>query len=118
MIEQRIYTALKSSGCNPYWPGQHKGQCKENYVVIKGPAGDAASKIGKNDILDLILFAPRPELSDGQRASIVPLLEFKQAIINVITSLGYKFAHDTPVIPDDEVMAYSCSLQYQIYRRR
>jgi hypothetical protein len=118
MIEQKIYTALNSAGCNPYWPGQYKGLCKENYVVIKGPAGDAITKSAKSDMLDLMLFSPRPELPDEQRASIVPLLDFKQEVMSVISSLGFRLSHDTSVIPDDEIMAYTCSLQYQIYRRR
>ena len=34
-IMQNIYNKLKSLNLNPYYIGQHQGECTEKYVVIK-----------------------------------------------------------------------------------
>lgn len=117
-MEETIYQTLKNADCNPYWPGQYQGPCKECYVLINGPSTSSTNKSAATSLLDLIIFTPRPQLDDGQFVSIAEILNFKQQVIEAMKQLPYRYADDTPIIVDGESMAFTSSVRYQIYKRR
>lgn len=108
-----IFDKLKKKGLNPYPPGKHTGICETKYVVVKEQTQSAFfnnSKVGYR-LVDLILFVPI--------ASYVQVKLYADSIKAAMKELPWIRAtgNETPIIPDDEVQAYTTSIEYQILKK-
>ena len=92
-----------------YLPGQHKGDCAFNYVVLKdgGTSGYMGSnKIG-TQLIDVIFFVPQNKYSKCE--------EFKNEIKTLLEEFpGIRYTGDeTGVITDDSVKGLTFSVMYE-----
>lgn len=105
-----IYNALKPH--NVYPPGKHTGLCTEPYVVVKekGLIPTVGNKLG-NNLIDIILFVPIGSypVMKTYRAAVV-------ATLKTVSGLR-KTGFETPQIPDNDVEAYTMSVEYTTLKR-
>ncbi|MDI6617897.1 MAG: hypothetical protein QME45_04355 [Clostridiales bacterium] len=110
---QIIYDKLKSWDLNPYAPGQHEGLCENNYCVIREE--EQSGMIGTNKVgyrlVDFILFVPI-----ASYIQVEPYINSIKAAMKELPQLK-KTGNETPVIVDDEIQAYTTSIEYQILKK-
>lgn len=108
----RIYTKLKANGVDVYFPGQHKGICASPYTVIRKDAQltfAGSNKLGQR-IVDIMIYCP------------VRSYKAAEDYVNEIRKLmeGFEFLRktgfETPWMVEDDIEAYSTSLQYTIIK--
>lgn len=109
---QAIYLKLKEKGLNPYAPGQHIGECKERYCVIRESSQVPffrSNRVGYR-LVDIILFVPL--------ASYIKVEPYMQEVRTAMKGLPYlrKTGNETPIITDDEKKAYTTSIEYQLIK--
>lgn len=113
MMIQDIYIHLKNNNLNPYFPGQHRGECEEPYVVIK--EGTQIPNINTNKlgqkVIDIIIFVPL-----NSYIAIDPYVKKIRAALKELPYLR-KTGLETPVITDDDKKAYTASIEYQIIKK-
>ena len=109
---KQIYTKLKEKGLNPYAPGQHTGECKKRYCVIKESSQVPffrSNRLGYR-LVDIILFVPL-----ASYIKMDPYMQEVRAAIKELPNLR-KTGNETPVIVDDGAKAYTTSIEYQIIK--
>lgn len=108
-----IYTHLKGKGLNPYFPGQHKGNCKDEFVIIM--EGTQMPSIRSNQlgqqIIDFIIFVPAE--------SYIKIDPYKKEIRQALKEISNlrKTGQETPTITDDDKKAYTTSIEYVIQKK-
>lgn len=109
---QQIYLKLKEKGLNPYPPGQHTGECKERYCVIKENSQVSffhSRRVGYR-LVDVILFVPL-----ASYIKVEPYMQEVRVAMKELPDLR-KTGNETPIITDDEKKAYTTSIEYQIIK--
>ena len=110
---QTIYTELIKKGLNAYAPGQHEGLCTERYcVVLEGSQVPYFRSYRTGyQLIDIILFVPL--------ASYIQVKPYAEEIKAALRELPFlrKTGNETPVITDDQVKAYTTSIEYQIIKK-
>ncbi|MCL2874256.1 MAG: hypothetical protein FWE29_04910 [Defluviitaleaceae bacterium] len=112
-IFELIYNRLSNGGFNVYSIGQHEGFCNEPYVVIKE---DGESVLGGASVsaavVSVIIFYPIGKYSDVSRY----INEIRQCIKGLfwLKSTG----EATGIAVDHAVRAYTCTMFYEVYKRR
>ena len=108
---KKLFDFLYDNGIDVYFVGQHKGECKSNYVVIKeeGPTSD--NGIVGSGLIDLLFFVPADDYLKCE--------EFKNEVCGLLKEFKdlKNTGNDTGPIFDDDVKGYTFSLMYQIYRK-
>lgn len=110
MIKE-IFTKLKETGLNPYWPGKHQGECTQRYCVPKESnlvPYYYSNKVGYR-VLDIIAFIPA--------SSYIQMEPYVKEIRAVLRGFPLRYAGETPVVTDDVNKAYTTSIQYQILKK-
>lgn len=108
----RIYDHLKSKGIDVYFIGQHKGECKLPYVVLKddGTGGqNGSNKIGAQTV-DIIFFVPQ-----NQFTKIISFKNTVRVYLKELNFLRYT-GIEMGTVTDDEKKALTCSVLYQIQK--
>lgn len=109
---QEIYLKLQEKGLNPYAPGRHQGECKERYCVIRENSQVPffhSRRVGYS-VIDIIVFVPL-----ASYIKMEPYMREIRAAMKELPNLR-KTGNETPVIVDDEVKAYTTSIEYQIIK--
>lgn len=110
---QDIYTHLKNKNLNPYFQGQHRGECEEPFVIIM--EGTQIPSINSNrigqQVMDFIIFVPL-----NSYIAIDPYVKKIRAALKELPYLR-KTGLETPVITDDDKKAYTASIEYQIIKK-
>ena len=108
-----IYDHLKAKNLNPYFIGQHKGECTERYCVIKENLQVPyfySNKLGYR-LIDIIVFVPL-----NSYIAVEPYVNEIKAAMKELKFLR-KTGNETPVITDDDKKAYTTSIEYQIIKK-
>ena len=110
---KKMYDKLRSKGLNPSAPGQHVGECREKYCVIRESAQVPyfyTNRLGYR-IIDIIVYVPL--------ASYVQVEPYMNDIRAAMKELPFlrKTGTETPIITDDEAKAYTASIEYQIIKK-
>lgn len=112
-MEKKIFNKLQEKNLNPFFPGQHQGECTEPYTVIRegtqipSPSGRKQGTLS----MDIILFTPEESyLEMGKYRSKV-----RRALLEVegLRKTGI----ETPTITEDDKKAYTSSMEYAIYKK-
>ena len=109
----RIFNHLRDKGLNPYFPGQHKGECEEPYVVIR--QGSQTPTIGTNrtglSIIDILIYTPA--------SSYTYMESYSKEVKAALKELNYlrKTGFETPVILEDDKKAYMISIEYVLLKK-
>jgi hypothetical protein len=110
---KKIYSKLKENKLNPYPIGGHRGECKEDYCVIK--EGTQVPTINTNKLgykrIDIILFIPI--------GSYIEVEDYAKEIRKAMQELKFlrKTGAETPIVVDDEKKAYTMSIEYQVMKK-
>lgn len=108
-----IYDHLKAKNLNPYFPGQHKGECEKRFCAIKENTQVPyfnSNKVGYR-LIDIIVFVPL-----NSYIAVEPYVNEIKAAMKELTFLR-KTGNETPVITDDDKKAYTTSIEYQIIKK-
>lgn len=114
---KKIYEHLKgierNENLNPYFIGQHKGECKENFVIVKEGTqipSMRSNQVGQK-VIDIIIFVPAN--------SYISMSDYATKIRTALKQLNYlrKTGLETPVMAEDEKKAYSMSIEYVLQKK-
>ena len=109
----KVFNHLKGKGVKVFAPGQHKGLCKESYVVIKESGTSAypgTNKLGYT-ILDVMIFHPI-----SQYSTLSDYVKSIKGYLKEIKDLRYG-GNESPDVIDDEKQAHTRSIQYQVQKK-
>lgn len=110
---KRIYTKLKLRNLNPYFIGQHEGECEKPFLVIK--EGNQIPSIQSNKtgqkIIDIIVFVPL-----NSYIALDPYMKDIRLALKELNCLR-KTGLETPAIVDDDKKAYTTSIEYIIQKK-
>lgn len=105
---QRIRDNLSDSGFNVYYPAQHKGICKEPYIVIKNNGSIKELDISTDrPIYELLLYVPYNRYSYIETY----LYDVKLSMRQLYPILQYR-GEEKPVFYDEDVKGYMSSIEY------
>lgn len=109
---KQIFDKLEEKGLNPYPPGMHEGLCTERYCVVKenSQVPFSSPRTGYR-LIDIIVFVPLVDYM--QVGSYVAEIKAALEELPFLRRIG----NETPVIIDDEVKAYTTSIEYQILKK-
>lgn len=108
---QKLYDFLCDKGVNVYFPGQHQGECKTNYIVIKDDGTNSENGVTGRGFIDLLFFVPIPDYLECNL--------YKKMIKTLIKEFGkLKYTgQETGPVTDDEKKAYTFSIYYEVYKK-
>lgn len=112
-VLKQIYDVLKEQGINVYFPGQHKGECKNRYTVVKMEgAVQSLTVSSERPIYTLMCYVPCNKYSELEEY-VNELKTKMKKIFPVVMYVG----NETPSYYDEGVNAYMISFQYQNCRK-
>lgn len=112
-ILEKIYDTISVDGTETYFPGQHKGDCTDPYVVVKSSGSmEEIDVSSERPIYDILLYVPKNQYSkiEGFRA------ETKQKLKRLFPLISYT-GSETESYYDESVKGHMISLQYQGIRK-
>lgn len=110
----KIKDVLKKHKIESYYPGQHKGECLEPYVVIKQSGSIDANTVSSEWILyDIMCYVPKDNYSFLEEY----VYKVKQSMKEMFPLLFYA-GNQTESYYDESVNGHMVSFQYQNVRRK
>ena len=112
-ILKQVKKVLKDAGFDVYYPGQHKGECKSPYIVVKADGSVQSIAVSsERPIYTIMCYVPNlmyTELEDmGNKAR-----ETLRKVFPLVMYVG----NETPSVYDETVKAHMVSFQYQGCRK-
>lgn len=107
----KLFEYLQDNKIDVYFVGQHQGECKKPYVVLKDDGVNSTnSKVGKGYI-DLIFFVPQNQFTQCNF--------FKQKVKGLVKEFkNVKYAgNETGIVTDDNKKALTFSVLYENYKK-
>ena len=105
---KELYLHLKNNGFNVYSIGQHKGICKDPYIVISETGdSDISNKNLMNKNIELLIYYPLGQYSEFS----IYIEKIKKAMKEL--SHIRRVINVNPVIVDDDKQAYMTFLAYK-----
>lgn len=112
-VLKQVYDHLKKSGFDVYFPGQHKGDCENKYIVLKMDGGTVLETVSsERPIYTVMCYVPERKYSE--LADYV--LDVKDKMRGVYPMLMYA-GNETPSYFDESVSGHMVSFQYQGIRK-
>lgn len=107
----KVYDYLKENNVECYFVGQHKGECKSKYVVLKDSGTKSLDgRVGKGYI-DIIFYVPQ-----NQYTKCEPFKKSIKEMIKNLKKIRYT-GMETGIVTDDEKKALTFSIMYENYKR-
>lgn len=109
-----IYDCLKAANLDVYLQGQHKGECKRSYVVVKPGIVTPYLQLSTNVCYyELLLYVPEayPTQIETYKDTV------KKAMLDIYPMMVFGDAESSPYF-DDAVKGWTVSLTYMNYRKR
>lgn len=107
----KVYEYLQDNNIDVYLVGQHKGECKSPYIVLKDDGISSLNgRVGKGYI-DILFFIPEnkfTKIKDFRKQVVDLLKEFK--------SIRYS-GNETGIVTDNDKKALTFSIMYEKYMR-
>lgn len=112
-ILKKTSEILSEDGTDTYFPGQHKGECLKEYIVIKLDGAVTENNVSsERPIYTIMCYVPLGKYS--RLESFV--YETKQKMKKMFPLLMY-IGNETPSFYDDEKKSHMISFQYQNCRK-
>ncbi len=109
-----IYTCLKNSGIDVYLQGQHKGECRNNYAVVKPGVAVPYLQLSTNvHYYDVLCYVPESHPTEIERFKDT----VKRAMLGLYPMIQFADNESTPYF-DDAVKGWMVDLTYKNYRKR
>ena len=108
-----IYDCLKQNGIDVYFPGQHKGECVSNYVVVKDVT--SAKHLSFSTTIhyyDVLCYVPVKRFGD-----LEPFFKNVKTVMKQLVPMIKPTYTETGSFYDESIKGYMKSVQYQNYRQ-
>lgn len=104
----KLFDYLDDNGIEVYFIGQKKGQCLTNYVVLKdsGTIPTVNNDLGIQ-VIDLYCYVPQGKYTETE--SYKKKIKEIMKGFNSLRSTGT----ETPPVAEDDIKAFSFSIEYQ-----
>lgn len=107
-ILKQIRDVLEKDGTDVYFPTQHKGECLEEYIVVKSDGVIEEMVVSsERPIYTLLCYVPENKYSRLEEF----VLETKQKMKKVFPLVMY-VGNETPSFYDEKAKAHMISFQY------
>ena len=104
----KLFEYLYEKGIEVYFIGQKKGECLSNYVVIKdsGTMPTVNNDLGIQ-VIDLYCYVPQTKYTETEK--------FKNKIKEIMKDFNSlrSTGTETPPVAEDDIKAFSFSIEYQ-----
>lgn len=108
-----IYVHLEDSGIEVYLPGQHIGEVKTNYVVLKDEGTQQFREYtSTQSFVDLICYVPQNKYSE-----LITFMDEVKEIMKDMYPMVKPTYNETPTFFDDVVKGWSISIEYMYFRK-
>jgi len=105
----KIFDHLTSKGVEVHFPGIKSGKCEAPYVVIKD-MGQTGNSYNGSKIIHMLIYTPQ--------VSYITMINLRDQIKMFMDELSYiKTGSETPVIIEDDIKAFSSSIEYQVFKK-
>lgn len=112
-VWQSIYDHLSNEGFEVYSPGQHKGVCRSQYLVIKDAGNTRMTTVSTDLCLyDVMCYVPMTQFSTLE-PFVAKVKESLKKLYPLIKPTGYQ----TPSYLDDTNDSFMISVQYSNYKK-
>lgn len=112
-VTEWIYDTLKEAGFNVYAPGQHKGECISEYVVVQDAGNVNTTNMRvKTKTFNILCYVPSSKYFELER--------FKERIIETLRELYpmiIETGNETSSYFDESVKGWTQSIEYENYRQ-
>lgn len=112
-VAEWIYDTLKEAGFNVYAPGQHKGECISEYVVVQDAGNVNTTNMRvKTKTFNILCYVPSSKYFELER--------FKERIIETLRELYpmiIETGNETSSYFDESVKGWTQSIEYENYRQ-
>lgn len=103
----KLYDYLDDNGISVHFPSTKNGKCENPYVVLKDMGQSSRSGYNGSSLIHAILFTP----INNYESMNTFIDEVKNVLKNVET---VKFTGlQTPILPQDDIEAFTTSLEYE-----
>lgn len=107
----KLFEYLKDNGADVYFVGQHKGECKSPYIVLKDDGTSSLNGKTGTSLIDVLFFIPQNNFTKCD--------SYKNSIKEIIKQFG-KVRYtgtETGIVVDDEKKALTFSVMYEFYKK-
>ena len=107
----KLFEYLQDNKIDVYFVGQHQGECKKPYVVLKDDGVNSSNgRVGKGYI-DILFFIPQNKFTECQ--------SFKSKVKDLMKKFkDVKYTgNETGIVTDNEKKALTFSVMYECYKR-
>lgn len=111
-IINEIYDTLSKGGKEVFYPGQHKGECTKEYIVVKNSGTVSLNVSSEFALYTIMLYVPKNEYSRLEDFSF----EVKQMLKKMYPKTMY-VGNETETYYDEIVKGHMKSFQYQNCRK-
>lgn len=112
-VTEWIYDTLKEAGFNVYAPGQHKGECISEYVVVQDAGNVNTTNMRvKTKTFNILCYVPSSKYFELER--------FKERITETLRELYpmiIETGNETSSYFDESVKGWTQSIEYENYRQ-
>lgn len=108
-----IYDCLKNNQVEVYFPGQHKGECTSNYVVVRDTTSVKSLSFSTMiHYYDVLCYVPQQRFGD-----LEPFLEEVKKAMKQLVPMIKPADSETGSFYDESNKGWMKSVQYQNYRQ-
>lgn len=108
-----IYDCLKDNQVEVYFPGQHKGECTSNYVVVRDATSVKSLSFSTMiHYYDVLCYVPQQRFGD-----LEPFLEEVKKVMKQLVPMIKPADSETGSFYDESNKGWMKSVQYQNYRQ-
>lgn len=108
-----IYDCLKNNQVEVYFPGQHKGECTSNYVVVRDATSVKSLSFSTMiHYYDVLCYVPQQRFGD-----LEPFLEEVKKAMKQLVPMIKPADSETGSFYDESNKGWMKSVQYQNYRQ-
>lgn len=112
-VWQIIYKKLKEKNIDVYSVGQHQGECKNKYVVVKDDGVNETLTVSSNiKTYTILIYVPLNNFSE-----LEIFVEEIKGIMKELFPMVRPNGIETPAIIEDSIKAHMVSVQYSNYRK-
>ena len=112
-VTEWIYDTLKEAGFNVYAPGQHKGECISEYVVVQDAGNVNTTNMRvKTKTFNILCYVPSSKYFELERLK-ERIIETLRELYPMIIETG----NETSSYFDESVKGWTQSIEYENYRQ-
>lgn len=112
-VLKQIRDVLRDAGFDVYYPGQHRGECKSPYIVVKADGSVREITVSsERPIYTIMCYVPPLKYSELEDMGNVA-----RDVLRKVFPLVMYVGNETPSVFDDTVKAHMISFQYQGCRK-